>query len=161
MFRRAQNDYKVPGTDHVIQKGTSVFVPVYSIQHDPEYYPEPEKFDPNRFENEAVRERNLMTWLPFGEGKIITFSLTTLVFNFYLFFTDFTIFSRFPCSGPRNCIGLRFGMMQSRIGLVMLLTNFEFSACSKTEVPLEAEPGSFTLAPKNGIYLRLKSINQR
>lgn len=47
--RSAKNTYKIPGTDDVIEKGRTVFIPVYSIQHDPKYFPDPEKFDPNRF----------------------------------------------------------------------------------------------------------------
>lgn len=95
MFRRAQNDYKVPGTDHVIEKGTSVFVPVFSIQRDPEYFPEPDKFNPDRFESDAVKERNLMTWLPFGEGKAMNLPLETVLLSTYAIFV---VVSRFRSS---------------------------------------------------------------
>lgn len=122
--RSAKNTYKIPGTDDVIEKGRTVFIPVYSIQHDPKYFPDPEKFDPNRFHSEEAQKRDNMTWLPFGEG-------------------------------PRNCIGQRFGMMQARIGLVMLLNSFEFALCSKTSIPLEFEPSSFILSAKTGIFLKL------
>lgn len=70
LFRRAQNDYKVPDTDQVIAKGTSLMIPVYSIQRDAEYFPDPDKFNPDRFESDQVKQRDLMTWLPFGEGKL-------------------------------------------------------------------------------------------
>lgn len=76
-MRRPKNDYTVPGTDHVIEKGIGLMIPVLSIQHDPEYFPDPEKFDPSRFEGEEAKKRDLMTWLPFGEGKFWEYSLKT------------------------------------------------------------------------------------
>lgn len=44
---------------------------IYSFHHDPEYYPDPEKFDPERFTPENCKERNPFTFLPFGEGKYV------------------------------------------------------------------------------------------
>ena len=68
LHRNTRNAYKVPGTNDIIDKGVEIIVPTYAIQHDPEFYPEPENFDPNRFDGEAAKQRNFMTWLPFGEG---------------------------------------------------------------------------------------------
>ncbi|XP_031629400.1 cytochrome P450 6a9-like [Contarinia nasturtii] len=121
------HDYRIPGTQTVLEKGTPILIPAYAIQRDAEYYPNPEKFDPERFNSEAAKERNPMCWLPFGDG-------------------------------PRNCIGLRFGMMQARIGLLTLLNNFEFSLSSKTPNPLQFEAKQFILAPVGGVYLKLKPI---
>lgn len=111
----------------VIEKGTSIFIPILGIQHDPEYYPNPEKFDPDRFGSEEKKNRDSMSFLSFGEG-------------------------------PRNCIGLRFGMMQARIGLVTLLNNFQFTLSSKTATPLAFEPRPLILSPQGGVYLKLKQI---
>lgn len=61
--------------------------------------------------------------------------------------------------GPRNCIGLRFGMMQIRIGLVKLLENFEFSACTKTQIPIKYSTKSTILLPENETWLKMKKIN--
>lgn len=61
-------------------------------------------------------------------------------------------------AGPRNCVGLRFGMMQARIGLVSLLNNFEFSPSPQTQIPLVISPKSFILSPTGGMYLKLKPI---
>lgn len=68
MTRQTQNDYPVPGSDVVIEKGKTVLIPIHAIHHDPEYYPNPEKFDPDRFDAEEKSKRDTMTWLAFGSG---------------------------------------------------------------------------------------------
>lgn len=66
--RKAKNDYRLPGTDVVIERGTKVVIPVRAIHLDPEYYPNPDKFDPERFSSDEKKKRNIMTWLAFGDG---------------------------------------------------------------------------------------------
>lgn len=41
---------------------------VSGLHYDPSYYPDPHKFDPNRFLNEKIQERHQFCYLPFGEG---------------------------------------------------------------------------------------------
>lgn len=52
----------------VIEKDTFVLVPTYSIHKDPEYYPQPEIFDPERFSEEQTKARHPCAYLPFGDG---------------------------------------------------------------------------------------------
>lgn len=69
LFRKCVKDYKIPGTDLTIPKGIQALINVYSLHHDPEYFPEPYKFDPERFNDENIKNIKSFTFLPFGEGQ--------------------------------------------------------------------------------------------
>jgi len=67
-----------------------VIIPIYGFHHDPNYYPDPMKFNPERFTEENKRTRHSYTYLPFGEGPRncigIVFLLIyyfSLIFPFY------------------------------------------------------------------------------
>lgn len=65
--RKCTKDYEIPNTKLVIPKGTQVIIPNYSLQRDPQYFPEPEKFDPERFNDENIHKIRPFTYLPFGK----------------------------------------------------------------------------------------------
>ncbi|XP_016949739.1 probable cytochrome P450 6a18 [Drosophila biarmipes] len=61
--------------------------------------------------------------------------------------------------GPRSCIGIRFGQMQARTGLALLIKNFRFSTCSQTADPLNFDPHStILLGVKGGIHLKVEAV---
>ncbi|XP_022230419.2 probable cytochrome P450 6a14 [Drosophila obscura] len=60
--------------------------------------------------------------------------------------------------GQRNCIGLRFGKLQAKIGLVSLLRRFRFGISKRTETPLILDTKAFTLTTKHGIHLKVERI---
>ncbi|KAK5639919.1 hypothetical protein RI129_010730 [Pyrocoelia pectoralis] len=66
--RLCTKSYKIPNSDVVINKGTYVFIPIYAIHRDPEYYPNPDKYDPDRFSKESINNRPPLAFLPFGDG---------------------------------------------------------------------------------------------
>lgn len=60
--------------------------------------------------------------------------------------------------GPRNCIAYKFALFELKIALVKLLSNFEFSMCDRTEVPLKYDVQKVTLRP-NQVWLNVKKLN--
>ncbi|CAG2112052.1 unnamed protein product, partial [Medioppia subpectinata] len=66
--RYATADYRLPGTDLTIRAGQEVHIPIYAIHHLDEHYPEPQRFDPERFMGERGRKLTPYTYLPFGAG---------------------------------------------------------------------------------------------
>ncbi|XP_049869418.1 uncharacterized protein LOC126369166 [Pectinophora gossypiella] len=54
--------------DYIIHKGEGLMIPVWSIQRDPQYFPDPEKFDPERFSEENKHKIKPFTYMPFGLG---------------------------------------------------------------------------------------------
>lgn len=74
--RMCTQDFELPpalpgGKPFVIKKGMNVWFPTYGIQHDPDYYENPEKFCPERFLDEDKKDKNPTTFIPFGIGPRI------------------------------------------------------------------------------------------
>lgn len=113
----------------MIKKGQMVFIPAMAIQMDPEIYPEPEVFDPHRFDKDVIGKRPSCAFLAFGDG-------------------------------PRICIGARFGMLQAKVGLAALLSNFTFSLSDKTEVPIQMNMFASLLMPKDDIHLKIERVTK-
>lgn len=60
--------------------------------------------------------------------------------------------------GPRNCIGLRFAMMQIRVAMAALLMAYKIKPCSKSIVPLVYNAKSFILSPEGGMWVKLEKL---
>ncbi|KAJ1531425.1 hypothetical protein ONE63_000105 [Megalurothrips usitatus] len=59
---------EIPLTKVHVEKGTRVIIPVRALHHDAKYWPNPEKYDPERFSEENKASRPSHVYLPFGEG---------------------------------------------------------------------------------------------
>ncbi|XP_061718282.1 cytochrome P450 6B5-like [Cydia pomonella] len=68
IVRVAAANYKVPGTDVTLERGYTAVVSTLSLQNDKKYWPDPLKFDPDRFSPEKVANRHPGVYLPFGIG---------------------------------------------------------------------------------------------
>nr|ARN17937.1 cytochrome P450-14 [Cephus cinctus] len=128
MFRVVNQPYTFRGTNVTIPKDHRVIIPIYGLHHDPEVYPSPETFDPERFTAENVKARHPMYFIPFSDG-------------------------------PRNCIGERFAVYQTKVGLIKVLINHKVDVCEKTKIPYEFNTRAFILTPKDGIYLKFSKLS--
>lgn len=79
LLRKCTKPYRLPDRDVIIQPGTLVHIPVYSLHFDPEYYPDPEKFDPDRFIDTNYKPNG--RFLPFGDGPRICIGMRFVVFE--------------------------------------------------------------------------------
>ncbi|XP_058793299.1 cytochrome P450 6B5-like [Phymastichus coffea] len=60
--------YTFASTNLTIPENTKVIVPVWAIHRDPAIYPDPEVFDPERFNEENEESRHPMHYIPFSHG---------------------------------------------------------------------------------------------
>lgn len=129
-----------------VNKGTPVFIPVYGIHHDPQYYPNPERFDPERFSDENKDDIVQGSFIPFGVGPRNCIGMCRSL-TFY--------------SVVHNCVdlivsGSRFALMEVKAVIYYLLLSFKLEANEKTDIPIVLKKTPFNIITRNGLHLRLK-----
>ncbi|XP_048006886.1 cytochrome P450 6B5-like [Leguminivora glycinivorella] len=124
LFRKVGADYKIPETDVELKKGQTVLVSASGIHHDAKYWPNPSKFDPDRFTSENSAGRHPAVYLPFGIGR-------------------------------RQCIGMRFAKVQSRVCAARLLRRFRLEPTDNTPRELRYNPNRIVLTIIGGCKLNL------
>lgn len=104
-----------------------IWIPIFGIHRDPQYYPEPDRFNPERFSNENKDNIKPYTYLPFGVG-------------------------------PRNYIGSRFALLETKTIMFYLLLRMNINVVDKTVIPIKLSIQHFVLNANDGFYLELKRI---
>lgn len=94
--RRPVRDFELEG--YRIPAGTNVFISQWITQRDPRFFPNPERFDPERWRDDPIRRGLLprFAYFPFG-------------------------------GGPRVCVGAGFAMMEATLLLAAVAQRFRIS----------------------------------
>ncbi|KAL1454279.1 hypothetical protein WDU94_010551 [Cyamophila willieti] len=126
--RKNLQEFKIG--DYTIPADCTLAVFIHSIHRNPQHWPNPDSFDPDRF-LPSVR-RNPNAYLPFS-------------------------------SGPRNCLGHKYAMLQMKITLSSLLKKYRVlpgDHCKSIE-DIRCQLGfTLKLLPGNDIRLELRDLSQ-
>jgi cytochrome P450 len=105
LVRATVKDTEVLG--YFIPADTAVSMSPHFVHHMPQYWPDPERFDPERFAEHRREDKvHPYAWLPFG-------------------------------GGVHKCIGLRFAGLQVKAVLHQLLLRYRWSVPAGYEMPLD------------------------
>ncbi|XP_034489469.1 probable cytochrome P450 28c1 [Drosophila innubila] len=106
--------------------GDNVMIPIYGLHHDPNFYPEPQVFKPERFLNGGLKRYQQMgVFLGFGNG-------------------------------PRQCVGIRLGLIQTKAAIAAIVKRYEVHVNGRTLEGIQLDPFIFVGAHKGGIWLDFK-----
>ncbi|XP_071448007.1 cytochrome P450 9e2-like [Hetaerina americana] len=111
-----------------VEPGTPVLIPIFSIHHDPKYYPDPDTFNPERFSKDSETVGKGEIFLPFGEGPRM-------------------------CIGNRFA---RL-QSKATIAEVVCNYKLK-PCCHRTPVPVELDPASVLLLSKKGLWVEFEKI---
>ena len=128
----------------VIEPGTPVVIPLYSLQMDKKYHENPDKFIPNRFDDKDNIIKG--TYLPFGSGGRMCLGTTNTVI-IYIF-------------NYEKLLGFRFGLLQTKVAIFGVISKFCITVNEKTKIPIEFDPRYMMTVAKGGLWLDYKSVDK-
>ena len=134
--RTCSNNFDLPPSlpdskPFTLKPGMILWIPIEGIHHDPDYYENPGKFDPDRFLKEDEKfVLNSPTFLPFGIG-------------------------------PRGCIAYRFALLIFKVVIFHFFAKCNVKVCSKTPIPLVMRKKTLTNVSKREILLEVEERKSR
>ncbi|MCL7044847.1 hypothetical protein MKW94_017705 [Papaver nudicaule] len=114
-----------------VNKGTVVMVNLYAIHHNPDVFPEPDKFMPERFLKDVNSDGSL--------GNIKKMESSLMAFS----------------AGMRVCAGMDLGKLQLGFGLASLVNAFKWDCAVEGKLPDLTEENNFILFMKNPLEARI------
>lgn len=66
--RQVDQDVKLASGPYVIPKGASVVILQFAVHRNPNFYPNPDNFDPDNFLPDRMAQRHFYSFIPFSAG---------------------------------------------------------------------------------------------
>jgi cytochrome P450 family 97 subfamily B polypeptide 3 len=146
LIRRALQDDVLPaggvGFETKIQRGTDIFLALYNIHRCPDFWENPDHFDPDRF-TRPFKNANRPDWEGFTPADTMYPNESNSDFAFLPF-----------GGGSRKCVGDQFACMEAVVTLCMVLRDYDLSLDIKPE-----DVGIYTGATihtRNGLMMKVK-----
>ena len=136
LIRRSREDNDLPkggGKEATVIRGMDMFISLYNIHRDERFWPEPDKFDPDRW-TRSYKNPDVPDWDGYDPAKWEN----RLYPNEYS-----TDFAYLPFGGgARKCIGDEFATLEASVTLAMVLRrfDFDFDPDFKTSVDIMEHP---------------------
>ncbi len=146
LIRRALEDHVLPkGTaafETRIIRGCDIFISVYNLHRDPDLWPNPDTFDPERFLRPYSNKEKYADWAGFDPAQVTGLYPNEVAADFALL----------PFGGgARKCVGDQFATLEATVTLAMLLRRFDFDFVGKPE-DVGITTGA-TIHTRNGLYM--------
>ncbi|XP_055911801.1 probable cytochrome P450 309a2 [Eupeodes corollae] len=111
-----------------IDPGMILHIPIYAIHHDPEIYPNPKEFNPERFNEGLAKDLGQRgCFLPFGDG-------------------------------PRICAGMRLGQLESKAGIFEIIRNFKLTLRKGDNKLEHVDPNAFIIGLAGDLLVEFECI---
>ena len=69
--------------NYVLPADSEIFFQLYLLHRDPKFWPDPEKYDPDRFLPERITNRHPYSYIPFSAGPRNCIGKVILAASFY------------------------------------------------------------------------------
>ena len=116
--------YYIPELNYYIPEGMIVQLPCQTMMQDEAFISDPKSFNPDNYSEEAKKD------LPSTVLSTASFGV-----------------------GPRNCIAMRFAMMQVKLVVAHMIHNFAILPCDKTIKEMIPDPMDASLLPKGSLWV--------